>query len=121
MTSIKDIKLTPDLLKGVYDMLCLVAPFKSWNLPDSDEMSFTVGRDPHLRGWCIYNEGKWRIGISSTTVARLNLLIVTMMHEMIHVHEDNTAISRKDVMHSTAFLKWADQVCKIHNLDPHIF
>jgi hypothetical protein len=117
----KDLKLTVDMLRAVYNMLCTVPPFDKWNLPDGDDIVFVVGRDRNLRGWCIHREGKWKIGISNTVVARLNLLICTMMHEMIHVHEDNVEISRRDVQHSQAFLKWAEHVCQIHNLDPHIF
>ena len=117
----KAIRFTPETLKAVYDMLCTVPPFDKWNMPDSDEMHFTVCRSPNKLGWCVFSKNKWSVAISIGTVTRLNLLICTMMHEMIHVHEGNVNIDRNDVQHSRAFKKWAAQVCDIHNLDPYIF
>ncbi len=113
--------LTPDLLRSTYNMLCEVAPFDKWNLPDGEDINFKVTRDKKYMGWWLYKEGKRTIGISKINVTRLDTMIQVMMHEMVHVHEENVHVSRKDVMHSEAWKRWADEVCQIHHIAPDSF
>lgn len=113
--------LTPNLLRATYNMVCELAPFDQWNLPDGDEVVFQVTSERNTRGWHTYSRPQHTIGISSICVQRYDTLVQTMMHEMIHAHERNVKQDRTDVYHSRAFHQWAAQVCRIHKLDAGIF
>jgi SprT-like family protein len=113
--------LTSDLLRATYNMVAEMPPFVGWNLPDGDDVEFQIVKDKGTRGWHRYSATKHSIGISRVCVQRYDTLILTMMHEMVHAHEGNIKLDRKDVDHSSAFNRWAAQVCRIHKLDPGIF
>jgi hypothetical protein len=113
--------LTADLLLATYNMVAEMPPFVGWNLPDGDEVAFHLTNERGTRGWHSCSNNKHAIGISSACVQRFDTLILTMMHEMVHMHENHTNLDRGDVDHSRAFRKWAEQVCRIHKLDVGIF
>lgn len=112
--------LTPETLRHCYDFLNTTPPFKSWNLPDSEDVRFLVVRDPTLHGWYKKENGRHTIGISSRCVGHTLSLLMVMAHEMVHVWEEHAnACGRGE--HSAAFNKWAKLVCKHHGFDPKIF
>lgn len=112
--------LTPDVLRAAYDYLSETPPFRRWNMPDSEEVRFLVVRDPALRGWYRYQNGRHTIAISRRCIGHTANLIATMAHEMIHLHEQNArACGRGE--HGAAFRRWAAQVCKAHGFDPLLF
>jgi hypothetical protein len=112
--------LTPAMLQGAYDYLCATFPFSKWNLPDGDDVQFKVCRDPRIRGDYIWDGRKHTIRVSSGTVGHTLSLMMTMAHEMIHVHETHCkACGRGE--HSAAFKKWAKVVCKEHGFDWKLF
>lgn len=115
--------LTPDTLKAAYDFLCTTPPFSKWNMPDSEDVVFEVGKDPSMRGWHYSDDGHGRhkIVISKRTIGQAIWLLMTMAHEMIHVHQHETKSHTKGAEHNGAFHKWAAQVCKVHAFDPKMF
>lgn len=113
--------LTPAVLRAAYDYLATTPPFDKWNLPDGDDVTFRVARDPQLFGWCDRKRGRWLIAISETTVGHTATLLETMAHEIVHMHEDGTGAGRGKGQHSAAFKKWAAQVSQIHGFDPKRF
>lgn len=115
------LKLTPDILCGAYDFLCLTLPFKNWNLPDGEDVKFKVVWTPGLRGWYKYDAGKHSIGVSASCIGHTVSLIEVMAHEMIHLHESHARICRADVEHSAAFKKMAKRVCDVHGFDYKLF
>lgn len=111
--------LTKDTLRACYDFLNETAPFNRWNLPDGEDVSFCVVRDPSLFGWYLLDGDKHIIGISETTVGHTDTLIRTMSHEMVHLHEHNSGPCRNG--HRRAFRAYAKQVCAAHGFDPRAF
>lgn len=112
--------LTPEMLRGAYDLLSTTPPFSKWNLPPSEEVTFRVVRSPNLRGWYRRENGRHVIAISSRCTGYLVSLLGTMAHEMIHLHEAAAGACTSG-MHSAAFNCWAAQVCKYHGFDPKMF
>ena len=110
--------LTPYTLHSVYKFLCSTPPFESWNLPDASDVVFKVVRDRSRHGRHYVVKGRQVIEISSGAVGHTMTLVQTMAHEMIHVHQDRTRMSRT---HGPAFMKLAQLVCKIHGFDPKAF
>lgn len=113
--------LNPEMLAAAYDYFSSSAPFNRWNLPASEEVKFTVIRDPKTAGWHKMAGGKHIIGISTGAIGRTHSLMETMAHEMIHAHQRETNMETKGSGHNAAFNKLAAQVCAVHGFDPKLF
>jgi hypothetical protein len=113
--------LSTDMLKAAYDLLCTTPPFRTWNLPDSDDVVFKLNRSKTMSAYQIFDGTRHTIGVSIACISTLDLLNRYMAHEMVHVHEANVRQGRNDVGHSAAWRKWAAQVCRIHGYDPMAF
>lgn len=112
--------LTVDNLRTAYDYLNSTQPFLKWNLPDSEDVKFTVGRDANLWGWYQRKSGVHTIGMSRRFIGTTDNLMRTMAHEMIHLHEAHAGACGSG-QHSAAFRRWAAEVCRHHGFDPLIF
>lgn len=113
--------LDKDVLAAAYDYLAATAPFRRWNLPDSDEVTFIVVRNPALCGsYQCGTGGRHIIKISASNTGHSASLLATMAHEMIHLHEEVTGMKRASE-HSAAFRKLAARVCRVHGFDPKAF
>ena len=115
------LKITPDMLARAYDFLSSTAPFDRWNMPDSDDVTFRVSNGSDC-GWCDRKRGRRpEIAISSRRHGHTLSLLMTMAHEMVHLHMDHCRMATSGVEHSAAFHKLAAQVCKHHGFDPKAF
>jgi hypothetical protein len=114
------VNITPELVAATYDMLCLTAPFKGWNLPPSDDVQFSILQTRERYGdHCVEGDGH-HIRISRTRHKTLRTLIETLAHEMVHMRETRLGV-RNDIAHGASFRKLAMQVCRIHGFDPGAF
>lgn len=117
--------LTAEILRASYDYLATTLPFSKWNLPDSDDIGFKVIRDPNIFG-CHYVWKKNRkrhhlITISERRIGHSINLIMTMAHEMVHLHMVQSGMARGAGDHGKAFQKLAAQICRIHGFDAKAF
>lgn len=114
--------LTPELLEGAYEYLRCAPPFRAWNLPEPDQITFRVmgardryghfrGRHTRARGADSFSE----IAISAGKVRSTDMLMATMAHEMIHLYQDETGSARGH--HNPQFRKLAARVCALHGFD----
>jgi len=108
--------LTPDLARCAYDLLCETPPFNRWNLPDGHDVAFHIvrSRQHYGRHWL---DGKHHMELSAGLIGTLDVLLSTVGHEMIHIHEARSGTAKAGVDHGAAFRKWAAQVCKSHLWD----
>lgn len=119
------LSLTPEMLEAAYEYLRASPPFRGWNLPHADQVSFRVlgarDRFGHFRGRHRRARGDSfsEIAISGRMVKSSELLIATMAHEMIHLYQDETGAARGQ--HNAAFRKLARRVCAIHGFPPGEF
>ena len=100
---------------AVYELLIQLPPIKSWNLPPSKDIIFSVRHLPDFYGE--YEPDPHKITISSAKHAHLDTVIRTMAHEMIHLH----LFIRKDPLwdkHSKTFLDAAAKVSTTLGFDP---
>ncbi len=114
------INLTPEILEAAYKLLCETPPFKSWKLPDSDEVEFMVNKSTTRRGDHIFSNDTHSIGISTALIGSLNELLVTMAHEMCHMKHEIDA-PNDPAHHGSRFKSYADKVCRAHNFDRRAF
>lgn len=119
--------LSPQILVGAYEFLRATAPFNKWSLPPADDVEFQVRRLKHF-GHCVTDdEGKHPsrppiIAISSSRCTRNHLLVETMAHEMVHLHQFTSAAKgRIPAPHGPKFRHLARQVCRQHGFDPRTF
>ena len=112
--------LTPDVLRAAYDYLSTTPPFSKWNLPEGEDVTFEVVRSSRIFGCYDNPADKHRIRVSTKTVGHTHTLMVTMAHEMIHLHEQATGMATVS-QHTKAFWKMADRVCKFHGFDLKAF
>lgn len=118
---IMSLPLTPDILRAAYDFLCVLPPFNSWALPDSDDVKFVVIRSRTDFGRHNVENGRHIIGLSSNTIGQIDTLIRIMAHEMIHAYQYEAKMETADVAHNAAFFKLAHRVSRIHGFDPKAF
>lgn len=119
------LKISEDMLVALYEYFAASKPFSDWNMPPAEDVIFKVARTPHLYGWSqIAVEGRGRnrkvqhyITISGGRQAHTYTLMLTMAHEMIHVHQERVCVGSK-TEHGPAFKKLAREVAKHHGFDP---
>jgi hypothetical protein len=112
--------ITVDNLRTAYDYLNTSEPFIRWNLPDGEDVEFRITRSKDNYGTHRLLDHRHFISISAIMVGHTSTLMAVMAHEMIHVHEAQSAHSEHG-KHSVAFKRWAAQVCKAHGFDPRAF
>lgn len=116
--------LTPEMLEACYEFLKTTKPFFSWNMPEGEEVKFTVGRATDCFAHYQWDGSRHTITVSANAVAYTGTLINAMAHEMIHAHLWATKQELKRSgprHHNAAFKRYAAQVCKIHGFDPKAF
>lgn len=112
------LRLTPDMLAGCYDFLRTTEPFKAWKLPESDDIGFSVVRDPHTYADFKVIDGVPTIRVSENSVGHSYTLITKMAHEAIHLRQHLTG--DKEV-HGARFKAMAKRVCAAHGFDLKTF
>lgn len=111
--------MTEDTLRAAYDLLNTQRPFSSWNLPDSDDVSFRVTRNRRLMGRCVWwSDGGATIEISRNCVGHVDTLMRVMAHEMVHLHHYRNKLDSSGVQHNAAFNRDLAATAKSLGFDP---
>lgn len=116
--------LTPETLAAAYDYLCTTPPFNKWNLPDSEDVKFTVNKKLKNK----FAQYQWTgeqhsIAISAASNGHTSTLLENLGHEMIHLYLEHMGWESRgnESVHNAAFRKFAARVCKHHGFDPKAF
>lgn len=112
------LRLTPDMLASAYDFLRTTAPFRGWKLPESDDVSFHVVRDPKMFADFGMENGQPVIRVSEAKNGHVTTLLATMAHEIVHLRQH--MIGAKDA-HGASFRRMAAAVCRSHGFDIRAF
>lgn len=117
------LRLTPKVLAGAYTFLKATEPFDSWGLPPASKIKFSVkhyrDRYSHMIGY--RNSIEAEIAISSKWVGSTAVLIPSMAHELIHLHQHLAKTETAKTQHNAEFDATADAVCEIHGFDRKTF
>jgi len=108
------LRLTPDLLAAGYDFLRETQPFKGWKLPPSDEVGFSVVRDPTYFADCGMENGMPVIRVSEAKNGHTATVLATLAHEMCHIRQFAAGDSGN---HNEMFRRLARAVCRAHGFD----
>jgi len=103
--------LTPDRIRSMYDFLASCPPFDRWNLPAGEDVTFRRTRAKMVRGWYDKRKGKHVIALNPRFILTLELMMRTIAHEMIHLHEQETEMATRE-QHTKAFMILSRRVCK---------
>jgi hypothetical protein len=116
--------LTPEALENAYEYLRATLPFRRWSLPHADELVFRVmgarDRYGHFKGRFKDNVDLNEIGVSQRKVHSTDMLMATMAHEMIHLHQHERGSCTRGV-HNANFKRLAARVCRVHGFDLESF
>ena len=116
--------LTPDCLENAYEYLRSTLPFRRMNLPHADDLVFKVmgarDRYGHFRGRIKTVPDLNEIGVSIRVVNSTDLLMATMAHEMIHLHQHESGGCTRG-HHNAEFERIATRVCRIHGFSRETF
>lgn len=115
--------ITPEMMAAAYDFLSMTPPFDKWSLPPSEDIAFKVSRSRSRFGCYQWDGSRHKISVSANSVAYSATLMVTLSHEMIHLHLEELGMDGRgnSNTHSGAFRNLAEEVCKIHGFDPKAF
>jgi hypothetical protein len=116
--------LTKEVLAAAYDYLASTEPFARWNMPDAEDILFSVVRSPSEFAHYTWDGKRHTIAVSSRAVGHTSTLLIVMSHEMIHLHLEATGMESKGGdrnTHNMAFRKLAARVCKVHGFDVKAF
>lgn len=109
-------------VRAAYEFLCELPPFDRWNLPDSDDLKFRIGKDRHTEAWHTATGRRPRrhhlIVVSELCVGHTMTLLMAVGHEMVHLHHDIIGIPPT---HGAAFQRDAKVICKYHGWDVKTF
>ena len=109
------VKLSPQKLAAIYEMLAQFEPFRSWNLPPSKDIEFHVNAAKDCYGE--YSPDPHMITLSRAKNGFLETAIRTMAHEMIHLRL--YCMNRKNWdKHEENFVKMAHQISESLGFDP---
>lgn len=115
-------QLTPELLASSYSLLLVSQPFKSWKLPQSDDVEFHISRHNEHRGsYWRTDKGDHAIEISQKLIGNLDWLLRTMAHEMVHLYQSEHGFETPPSVHNAHFLKMAKRICVLHEWDYRLF
>jgi hypothetical protein len=112
--------LTRETLAAAYDYLCTTQPFNKWNLPSSEDIVFRVTRHKDRFAHYTRDVRRHEIVVSAHYIRRTDSLMMTMAHEMIHLHQAESGMENS-AQHNAAFRALAEKVCAIHGFDPGLF
>lgn len=115
---VRQVHFSPEDLRTLYDMNRTLPPFKGWKLPPGNEVEFhfVPMRGQDQADCQELANGRWRIRLAANKHRTLSAAIMTLQHEMVHLHL-GTAYPRDRAHHGTRFQKAADRVCKIMGWD----
>lgn len=111
--------LTPEMVEAAYELLRATRPFRRWRLPPADEVEFHIRHFAHHADCAKHVSGRFTIRVSSRLHGRLDHLVETVAHEMVHIQQDHVA--PREGSHGRAFHRLAAQVCRHHGFDPQRF
>jgi hypothetical protein len=116
------LRLTPDMLAASYEYLRACPPFKTWGLPEADDIAFSVTRHKdrfsHMVGE--HRSPNAEIAVSEHKVGCTRVLMESMAHEMIHLHQHRKKLDRGG-HHNADFQRRAKRVCSLHGFDSKTF
>jgi hypothetical protein len=112
------LRLTPEKLAAAYDFLRTTEPFRSWKLPEGEEVGFHVLKTRGHSADYSFENGVHLIRISDGRNGHTASLLATMAHEMIHLRQQLTGDRGH---HSARFRKMAARVCRAHGFDIKTF
>lgn len=114
--------LTPDVLRAAYDYLNETEPFCNWNLPDGDDVNFSICRDNGHCGFFWMYKKRPQVRVSENCVGTTLALVSTVAHEMVHMHDKLVnPHSRSWCRHGRFFKACAEEVCHLHGFDLKLF
>jgi hypothetical protein len=111
------LRITPERLAGVYEMLRSFPPFSGWKLPPSSEVGFHVSKTDRWHAAWWMDGQTHHIEVSYKKHGHLHSLVASMAHEMIHARQRIAKTETKGAEHNAEFKRLAAIVCRSFGFD----
>ena len=111
-------KLTPEMLAGMYTFLRQCDPFSKMGLPPAHAVRFRVVSAKDIHADFGIEKGKPTIRVSRNGAGHLITLAAAMSHEMIHLDQYQTGDRET---HGPRFQRKAKRICALFGFDPQTF
>ena len=114
--------LTPSVLEAAYLYLRATEPFRTWRLPEGEDVTFRITNSVHYLG----THRRSRLGhpiitVSMHRVGHTETLLCTIAHEICHLVQARDGTETKGTIHNAEFYKLAKRVCNRHGWDAKEF
>ena len=110
-----------DFIHGLYGAFLKAPPFNKLMMPDPEEVFIYITEDKTIHGAMHKGRGHYQIHISKATCEHLNNVIMTLLHEMVHLHFSYRGFSDTYATHDVKFKRLANRICNIYKFDRGTF
>ena len=115
--------VTPQRLRAIYTMLCVMPPFNRWGLPEPKLLKFSVLTGDDHAEYSVDFKDRPEIAVNADTHLTLAQVIESVAHEMVHLRQDalERLPDRHERQHNAEFRKMARSVCQQLGFDVQRF
>lgn len=113
--------LNAKFVHGLYCAFLKAPPFCNLQMPEPEEVYVFITFDKALHGAMHKGRNHYQIHISKATINHLDNVIITLLHEMVHLHFSFRGFKDTYHTHDAKFKRLANKVCKVFNLDKGTF
>lgn len=113
--------LNEKFIHGLYVAFLKAPPFCNLMMPDPEQVFCYIVDDKGLHGAMHKGRGHYQIHISKATMHHLDNTIMTLLHEMVHLHFSFRGYADSYHTHDVKFKRLASKVCDIYHFDKGVF
>ena len=109
--------LNAKFVHGLYCAFLKAPPFNTLLMPEPEEVYVYITNDKTIHGAMHKSRDHFQIHISRARCQKLDTIITTLLHEMVHLHFAFRGFNHTYATHDARFTRLAAKVCKVYNLD----
>jgi hypothetical protein len=110
-----------EFIHALYCAFLKAPPFNQLLMPEPEEVYCYITDDKTIHGGMAKDRHYYQIHISKATCEHLNNVIMTLLHEMVHVHFLYRGDKVTYATHDLKFRRLANRICKIYKFDKGSF
>ena len=110
-----------EFIHALYCAFLKAPPFNQLLMPEPDEVYCYIIDNKTIHGGMAKGRNHYQIHISKATCEHLNNVIMTLLHEMVHIHFLYRGDKVTFATHDLKFKRLANRICKIYKFDKGTF
>jgi len=110
-----------EFIHALYCAFLKSPPFNQLLMPEPEEVYVFIIDDKKIHGGMAKDRHYYQIHISKATCEHLNNVIMTLLHEMVHIHFLFRGDKDSYKKHDLKFKRLGNRICKIYKFDKGTF